>query len=154
MRWLIRILLLLGACGRAFGGSEPGLPLKYVGGTFTGCALKSSARLYMPGSGLILRCMTAEAAVDYERITALRYSQTAHWRWAETAAAAPLWPVAPLVFANRAYRHFVTIEYTGADGARQALVLLVAKRNILALLADLKARAARPIEYEDRDPRK
>jgi hypothetical protein len=43
---------------------------------------------------------------------------------------------------------------TGTDGAKQGLILLVATDNIHALLADLKARTGRPVEFEDRDPRK
>ena len=148
MHWLIRVLLFFAACARAFGGSEPGLPLKYVGGTFTPCALNSNARLYLPGSGLILRCNAHEVKVGYDKITLVRYSQTLRLSWTDIAVPEHL------LLQNRSHRHFVTIEYTAAEGAKQGLILLVAQGNVRGLLADLRARTGRPVEFEDRDPRK
>ena len=155
MRWLAGFALIVASCAAAHADSEPGLPVKYVGGTLNGCTLNSRARLYLTGSDtLLFRCNAGEVNVAYNKLTALRYSQTAHRRWAETAATAPLWPIAPFVFVNRSRKHFVTVEYAGADGGRQGFIMLVAKDNIRRLLADLKARAGRPIEYEDEDPRR
>jgi hypothetical protein len=129
--------------------------VKYVGGTLAGCKLNTAARIYLIGpDSLLFRCPTAEVRVEYSRLTALRYSQTLRRRWAESAASAAFWPIVPLVLANPAHRHFVTVEYTDAAGTRQGLIMLVPKDNIHRLLDDLKVRAGRPVEFEDKDPRK
>jgi hypothetical protein len=158
MPQLLRICLLLLPCGAALADSEPGIPVRYSGGTLIGCSAKPKARLYLPGpEALLLRCGTGEVSVAYEKIKRLAYGQEIHRRYGSAAPAllTPItWPVAAAVFLNKSRKHFVTIEYADPEGKAQAMIVRVEKDNIRSLLADLEARAGRPVEFEDREGRK
>jgi hypothetical protein len=158
MSRLIRICLLLVLCALAGAASRPGIPVRYMGGTVSGCAEKAAARLYLTGpEEFLFQCGAGEVKVEYKKVTRLEYGQTLHRRYGAAAAAAAvpvLWPVSAAVLLNRSRKHFVTIEYDGAEGGKQALVLRVEKDNIRALLEDLKARTGRPVEYQVEGPRK
>ncbi len=158
MTWLTRICLLLAPYAIAVGGSEPGIPVRYVGGTLNGCALKSSGRLYLPGpQWFLFRCGAGEVKVEYETVTSMRYGQTLHRRFGTAAATAvvpPLWPVTAAVMLVRSHKHFITIEYAEAGGAKQALIVRVEKENIRTVLTDLEALSKRRFEYQDKNAAK
>ena len=94
--------------------------------------------------------------VDYSKVTSLAYGQHAGRRVGATVA----WGVTtlgigalPILFSKKR-RHYLTIEYTDANNAAQAVVFEVGKNAIRTLLKSLEVRTGKKVEYEDEEARK
>lgn len=145
---MTRIWLLL-LCGMSLTASQPGIPVRFVGGTLAGLAADSSARLYLNSpEALLFRCGQSELNIAYQKISTLQYGQDVD----RPSTAAII--VSPARLLTRSRKHFVTIGYMDAEGKQQALVIRVEKGDIRVVLAVLEARTGHRVEYLDEEARK
>jgi hypothetical protein len=145
MRLLLPILFTLALPIAA----QPGLKAQFIGGTVSGVAAKSDARLDITGAeALSLRCGKKVLAIPYGKINTVEYGQNVSRRY----AAAIL--ISPLLLLSKSRKHYVTIGYIDAEGLQQALVFRVEKGDIRSVLASLEARTGRRVEYQDEEARK
>jgi hypothetical protein len=129
--------------------AEPGVKAQFIGGTLSGVSAKSSIHIDLTGTeGLLFRSEKTELTIAYRKINTIEYGQSVSRRY----AAAIL--ISPVLLLSKTRKHFVTLGYTDADGAQQALVFRVQKGDIRSVLAALEARTGRRIEYQDDDARK
>ncbi len=139
--WLLLPLALVAA--------EPGIHAEFIGGTLGTIAPRAGGLLNLTGAEkLVFRTGRTEVQIDYHKVHTLEYGQTVGRRY----AAAIL--ISPLLLLSKSRKHFVTVGYTDAEGAQQALVLRVDKKDIRAALACLEARTGRRVEYLDDEARK
>ncbi len=131
------------------GGAEPGVKTELIGGTFSGIAAKSTARLdYSGADDMVFRCASSEIRVAFHKVNTLEYGQTVSRRY----AAAVL--LSPLLLLSKARKHFVTVGYVDSEGRQQVVVFRVEKGDIRSVLAGLEARTGRRVEYQDDEARK
>ena len=130
-------------------GAEPGVKAELVGGTLSGIAAKSAARLdYSGAEEMVFRCPSGEIRVAFHKVNTLEYGQTVSRRY----AAAVL--ISPLLLLSKARKHFVTVGYEDSAGRQQVVVFRVEKGDIRSVLAGLEARTGRRVEYQDEEARK
>ena len=130
-------------------GAGPGVKAELVGGTLSGIAAKSAARLdYSGAEEMVFHCSSGEIHVVFHKVNTLEYGQTVSRRY----AAAVL--VSPLLLLSKARKHFVTVGYEDSQGRQQVVVFRVEKGDIRSVLAGLEARTGRRVEYQDDDARK
>ena len=145
----IRAAAGLGLIGLSLGASEPGYRAELVGGTVSAAPSKSGGRIDLADSeALVFRTGAKEFRVAFSRIESLEYGQNVSRRY----AAAVL--ISPMLLLSKERKHFVTVGFVDAEGARQVLVFRIGKNDIRTVLASLEARSGRRIEYQDDDARK
>jgi hypothetical protein len=149
---MIRIcLLLLSGPFLAWTASAapPGVRTEFVGGTLPAIKAKSTARLDLTGTEvLVFAGLRIALEIPYAKINTLEYGQKVSRRY----AAAIL--VSPVLLLSKSHQHFVTLGYQDDEGKQQALVFRVEKGDIRSVLAGLEARSGRRVEYQDDDARK
>lgn len=129
--------------------AQPGIKMQFVGGTVSGIASKTNARLNLTGSNtLSFHWDNTELAIAYQKVNTVEYGQNVSRRY----AAAVL--ISPILLLSKARRHYVTIGYVDEEGKQQALIFRVEKGDIRSVLASLEARTGRRIEYQDNEARK
>lgn len=135
--------------------AERGDRAEYVGGTL-GELPRETGRLDVTDEHFLrFHTRTAAVQVPYENINLLEYGQHVGRRYAMAAALAPvLGPTASLLALSKKRKHFLTIGYADDLGRQQALVFVVGKKQIRAVLASLEARTGRKVEYQDPEARK
>jgi hypothetical protein len=134
---------------RAAVGAEPGIKTEFVGGTLSGVAAKSIARLdYSGADEMVFHCAGGDIHVSYRKVNTLEYGQTVSRRYAAAAL------VSPLLLLSKSRKHFVTVGYVDAEGQRQVVVFRVEKGDIRSVLVGLEARTGRRVEYQDDEARK
>ena len=142
-------IVVLASLALCAAGAEPGVKAELVGGTLSGIAAKTAARLDYSGSeDMVFRCSKGEIRVVFHKVNTLEYGQTVSRRY----AAAVL--VSPLLLLSKARKHFVTVGYEDADGRQQVVVFRVEKGDIRSVLTGLEARTGRRVEYQDDEARK
>ena len=143
-----RIFFLCLAAGAARADENRGR-VEYVGGTVevipngVNGLLKTADKEY-----LILLTRRSTLKVLYERVNLLEYGQTVSRRYALAIL------ISPVLILSKRRRHFLTLGYKDDDGRQQALVFLVDKSDIRALLASLEARTGVRVEFQDEEARK
>jgi hypothetical protein len=129
-------------------GGEPGIKTELMGGTLSGVAPKSAARLdYSGADEMVFHCSRGAIRVTYQSVNTLEYGQTVSRRYAAAL-------ISPLLLLSKARQHFVTVGYQDSEGRQQVLVFRVDKRDIRSVLAGLEARTGRRMEYQDDEARK
>ncbi|MBV9507029.1 MAG: hypothetical protein JO323_18715 [Acidobacteriia bacterium] len=129
--------------------AEPGFRAELIGGTLPGVAPHSSFRLDLTATDLFrLRGRGEELNIAYNKVVSIEYGQNV----SRPVLAAAL--VSPVLLLSKSHKHYVTLEYTDAEGNQQALVFQVSKGDIRSVLAGLEARTGRRIEYQDDNARK
>jgi hypothetical protein len=138
---LLTPLLLSGAAG--------GYRAQIVGGTVASAPVKSNGRIDLADAeALVFRAGDKTFAITYARIGTLEYGQNVSRHY----AAAIL--ISPMFLLSKSRKHFVTVGFTDAVGAQQAVVFRVDKNDIRSVLISLEARSGRRVEYQDEDARK
>lgn len=128
---------------------ESGSRVKYMGGTVTGVANKSSARLETAEEdGLRFSTAKTSVLVPYKDVNTLEYGLKVSRRYVEAAL------ISPVFLLGKKKTHFLTIGYSDQNGAQQAMVLQVEGSDIRPLLVSLEARTGRRVEFQDDEARK
>ncbi len=128
---------------------------EYVGGTLAELPREAGRLDVTDEHFLRFRTRAAAVQVPYENINLLEYGQRVSRRYARAAALAPvLGPSASLLILSKRRKHYLTIGYADDLGRQQALVFLVGKGQIRAVLASLEARTGRKVEFQDIEARK
>lgn len=128
---------------------QPGLRTRVAGGTLAAAPAGTDLRLDITGAGAaVLRLEKSELRIPYGRIHLIEYGQNVSRRYLEAVVISPLFLLA------KSRKHYVTLGFTDPEGARQAVVLRVGKKDVRALLAGLEARTGRRVEYQDEEARK
>jgi hypothetical protein len=141
---LLACLVLLPAMA-----GDRGVRTQFIGGTVTGIAARSGARIDLTGTEeFTYRSAATELRVSYAKVNTIEYGQNVSRRY----AAAVL--ISPVLLLSKSRKHFVTIGYTDGDGRQQALVFRVHKGDIRGVLSSLEARTGRRVEYQDDEARK
>jgi len=129
----------------------------YVGGTTISIPKQARGELNTDDTkNLSFKWDKGEWTSPYDKVTSLAYGQHAGRRVGATVA----WGVTtlgimalPLLFSKKR-RHYLTIEYTDAQGTAQAAVFEVGKAAIRTALASLEVRTGKKVTYEDEEARK
>ena len=85
--------------------------------------------------------------VPYDKVNVVEYGQHVGRRYIEAVL------LSPLFLLSKTRKHYLTVDYTDANGRQQAVVMEVHKGDIRLVLAELEARTGRRIEYTDDDAR-
>jgi hypothetical protein len=86
--------------------------------------------------------------VAYDHINLLEYGQKVDRRLIEAIVISPMFLLA------KTRKHFLSLGYTDANGAQQALVFRVSKNGIRAALVILETRTGLRVQYQDPEARK
>jgi hypothetical protein len=157
MRKLVSLLLIFSLVTPAFAGLGSDKSM-YVGGTTE--SLKKGMEGKISTDDQTVMVFTYDAGkkleIPYDKFVGLAYGQHAGRRVGATVA----WGVTtlgimalPLLFSKKR-KHYLTIEYTDANGANQAAVFEIGKEAVRWTLKALEVRSGKKIEYEDDEARK
>jgi len=125
-----------------------GKKAQYIGGT-AGIPDKAEAVLDTSSANIVtFQWKQGKWEIPYSAVTGLSYGQHAGRR----VAVAIL--VSPLALFSKKRRHYLTVEYTDAQGKAQAAVFELGKDAIRTTLTILEVRTGKSIEYEDDEARK
>jgi hypothetical protein len=122
--------------------------VEHVGGTVAGVPRGRGAMDLTDARELAYRSGPFELRIAYDNVNQLEYGQQVDRRYAMAVV------ISPLLLLSKKRQHFLTIGYTDASGAQQALVFRIDKRSVRPVLASLEARTGRRIEYQDIEARK
>lgn len=86
--------------------------------------------------------------IPYTEVTELEYGQKAGRRVAVGLL------VSPLALFSKKRKHYLTINFTRADGKDQAVVFELGKDIVRTTLTILEARTGKKIQFQDEDARK
>ncbi len=144
-RFLLPLSLL---CFAAF-GTDRGDHVEYVGGTISALPTKTDGYINTHGEDLFLfQTKDVTVQIPYEKINVLEYGQRVSRRYAEAVL------LSPVFLLSKTRKHYLTVEFTDDRGKQQAMVFLVSKNDVRALLVILEAKSGRRIEYQDDDARR
>ena len=144
-----RTLVVLLALSSLLQAGGPGNRVLYVGGTVAGVPSHSSADIDVRDeNALSLHLRDKAISVAWTDVSNIEYGLHVDRRYLEAVLISPLFLIA------KKKSHFLTIDYTDADGHTQAVVLEVSKGDIRQLLVSLEARTGRRVEYQDEEARK
>lgn len=128
---------------------EDGAKVEYVGGTLPGLKPGNDLRISaVDTSALAIAGKITSVRVPYSQINQLEYGQKVG------RAVLPAVVISPLFLLNKTRKHFLTLGYTDAGGAQQAVVVRIPKGDVRAVLASLEARTGLRVTYQDNDARK
>jgi hypothetical protein len=140
------LLLLFALCAWA---ADSGGRVEYIGGTLAQFPSGTEGRLEASDSArMVFANKKQKLDVPFIRINLLEYGQKADRRY----LAAVL--VSPIFLLSKKRDHFLTIGYSDAEGAQQAMVLKVEKRDLRSVLASLEARTGLRVTFQDNEARK
>ena len=141
----MRVFVLLLTVAMAFGQT----PAEYVGGTESKLSSGTSGQFEVTDSRYFaFYAHKTQLRVPYERINLVEYGQQVDRRLAMAVVISPIFLLA------KSRKHFLTIGYTDADGAQQAMVFRVDKNGIRPALVAIEARTGLRIQYQDLEARK
>jgi hypothetical protein len=144
-----RSLLALLVLAPLLQAGDPGSRVLYVGGTVAGVPNKSDARIDISqDDALRVTIQNHPYLIPYKDVNSLEYGLGMSRHYMEAVL------ISPIFLLEKKKTHFLTIEYTDAEGKEQAMVLRVGKGEIRPLLVSLEARTGRRIEYQDEEARK
>lgn len=125
-----------------------GKKAQYVGGT-AGVPEKAEAVLNVSGTDVVtFEWKQGKWEIPYSAVTGLSYGQHAGRRVGVAIM------VSPLALFSKKRRHYLTIEYTNAQGQTQAAIFEIGKDAIRTTLTILEVRTGKTVEYEDDEARK
>ena len=144
-----RALVALLSLSLLYAAGDTGDRVRYKGGTVTGVAAGSAARIVLLQED-VLRFETKERSVriPWKDITTLEYGQRVSRRYMEAVL------ISPVFLAAKRRTHYLTIGYVDAESRQQAMVLEVGKDSIRPLLVSLEAKSGKRIEFQDDEARK
>ena len=122
---------------------------KYIGGT--AASLKEGVEGYShtkDENDFVFEYKQGKLVIPYKSVTALEYGQKAGRR----VAVAIL--VTPLALFSKKRKHYLTINYTDANGKEQAAIFELGKNVVRVTLASMAVRTGKEIEYQDEEARK
>jgi hypothetical protein len=144
-----RSLLALLVLSPLLQAGDPGSRVLYMGGTVAGTPNKSDARIDISQEDEFrLTIQNLALVIPYRDVNSLEYGLRVSRHYMEAVLISPVFLLA------KKKTHYLTIEYAGANGKQQAVVLRVNKGDIRPLLVSLEARTGRRVEYQDEDARK
>jgi hypothetical protein len=121
----------------------------YVGGTQRGIPEKTEGQMDFAGPDAArFVAKMGEIAIPYQRITSLEYGQKAGRRVGVALA------ISPVALFSKKRKHYLTIGYTDAAGAKQGVVLELAKGTVHDVVAALEGRSGKKVEFESDDAKK
>jgi hypothetical protein len=137
-------LVFLSQCALALDSKRA----QYVGGT-AGVTENAEAVLNVSGTEVVtFQWKQGKWEVPYSAVTGLSYGQHAGRRVGVAIA------ISPLALFSKKRRHYLTIEYTDAQGKNQAAIFEIGKDAIRTTLTIMEVRTGKTVEYEDDEARK
>jgi hypothetical protein len=79
-------------------------------------------------------------SIRYDTIKSLLYENTSKPRYAEAVL------ISPLFLLSHSKQHFLTIQYTGADGSGQFVIVHLDKKNAREAVATAEAQTGKKVE--------
>ena len=125
-----------------------GKKAQYVGGT-SNVPESAEAVLNVSGTEVVtFQWKDGKWEIPYSSVTGLSYGQHAGRRIGIAIA------VSPIALLSKKRRHYLTIEYSDAQGKTQAAIFEVGKDAIRSTLTVMEVRTGKKVEYEDDEARK
>jgi len=97
---------------------------------------------------LLFQAKGVTVQVPYDKINELEYGQRVGRRYAEAFL------FSPIFLLSKTRKHYLTIGFTDDQGKQQAMIFLVGKNEVRAMLVSLEAKSGRRVEYQDDDARR
>ena len=92
--------------------------------------------------------------IPYANMLDLEYGQKAGRRVGLAVGLALVNPIGLATLFSKKRKHYLTIGYTGADGAEQVAVLELGKDLVRTTLAIVETRSGKAVTYQDEEARK
>ncbi len=144
----------------------PSQRAKYIGGTVSSIPAEVLGTLDVSDDKMVSfrwektgKIEAGDCRIAYNQVTALSYGQHAGRRvggavGVTAASGGLLAPVAVPLLLVKKRRHYLTIDYSDAQGKPQAAIFLVGKKVIGDFLKTLASKTGKKVEYEDEEARK
>lgn len=143
-RFAVALLLVSGVFAR-----DSGDHVQYVGGTISALPTRTNGCINTHGEDLFLfQAKGVTVQIPYEKMNVLEYGQRVSRRYMEAVV------LSPVFLLSKTRKHYLTVEFTDDHGKQRAMVFLVGKNDVRALLVILEAKSGRRIEYQDDDARR
>ena len=121
----------------------------YVGGTSANISEKTEGKLDLSDQSVgRFIAKKGEIAIPYAQITSLEYGQKAGRRVGVALA------ISPVALFSKKRRHYLTIGYSDAKGAKQGVVLELAKGTVHRVTSILETKSGKKVEFESGDAKK
>lgn len=144
-----RATLALLSLSLAFAAEDTGGRVRYKGGTVTGMAAGTAARIdVLQDDVLEFRASSRTVRVPWRDITTLEYGMRVSRRYMEAVL------ISPVFLAAKRRSHFLTIGFIDSEARPQVMVLEVGKDSIRPLLVSIEAKSGKRVEYQDEEARK
>jgi len=120
-----------------------------MGGTISVLASKTPGLINTREDDVLLfQAKGVTVQVPYDKINELEYGQRVGRRYAEAIL------FSPIFLLSKTRKHYLTIGFTDDQGKQQAMIFLVGKNEVRAMLVSLEAKSGRRVEYQDDDARR
>jgi hypothetical protein len=130
-------------------GAVRGKEVMYVGGTLSAIPEKTEGTVDA-GSVDVLMFTAAGKKVEipYKGVTSLEYGQKAGRRVGVALA------ISPVALFSKKRKHYVSIGFTDASGAKQGAVFELGKDQVRPFVQNLETRSGQKVEFESEDAKK
>jgi len=121
----------------------------YVGGTYTSIPEKTEGRLNTSSeASALFSSKKGEISIPYKSINSLEYGQKAGRRVGVAVA------VSPVALLSKKRKHYVSITFADAAGARQSAVFELSKGTVHSVVTILETRSGKKVEFDSDDAKK
>lgn len=121
----------------------------YVGGTHSQIPEKTEGKLDMSSAeSAIFDSKKGGISIPYKKISSLEYGQKAGRRVGVALA------VSPVALLSKKRKHFLSITYEDAAGAKQGAVFEISKGRTHSVISTMESRSGKKIEFESQDAQK
>lgn len=146
---LSRTLLLAVAVCSCAGAAVRGDEAMYVGGTIASIPEKTEGRLDVSKDRAAeFTCKKGSFSIPYDKINSLEYGQKAGRRVGVALA------VSPVMLLSKKRKHYLTVSFVDAAGAKQGAVLEIGKDRIRSVATALESKSGKKIEFESDEAKK
>jgi hypothetical protein len=140
----------IGAAGLVQGfGAVRGKDVLYVGGTIESIPEKTEGQLDdSSATEAVFQCKKGSFRIPYKTISSLEYGQKAGRRVGVAIA------ISPIALLSKKRRHYLSVAYVDAAGAKQGVVFELSKGRVQPVVAAMEKRSGRKVEFESAEAQK
>jgi hypothetical protein len=143
---LVSILAIASSTGWA---AVRGNEVMYVGGTMTAVPEKTEGTFDVSSDKTAeFKSKKNNFSIPFAKVTSLEYGQKAGRRVGAALA------VSPVLLLSKKRKHFLTIAFEDAAGAKQGVVFEIGKDHVRSIATTLETKSGKKLEYESEDAKK
>lgn len=120
----------------------------YVGGSINGIPEKTEGKLNLEGKGAVFTSKKGEFSIPFQAVTSLEYGQKAGRRVGVAIA------ISPIALLSKKRKHFLSIGYADAAGAKQGVVFEIGKGKTHSVISAFETKSGKKVEFESEEAKK